>query len=231
MVNVLIDKSLTDREFVFEDRTDAGKKLAALLKKVLLKDPVVLAIPSGGVPVAVEVAKALNAPLIPLVVRKIQLPWDTEAGFGAVNQFGDVFLHKEIIESLGLTAEEVQVQTQKAVKSVRKRLDLFKVKELPSLHGKEAIIVDDGLASGYTMLAALEAVKRLKPDKIIVAVPTCSASSAALIVPLVDLLVCANYRRGLPFAVADAYRNWRDLNEEEVLKILENYPLTYRSGG
>ncbi|NPB05316.1 MAG: phosphoribosyltransferase [Aquificae bacterium] len=230
MGEVLIDPTLTDREFVFEDRTDAGRKLALLLKELNLENPVVLAIPSGGIPVGIEVAKALGAPLVPLVVRKAQLPWDTEAGFGAVNQFGDVVLNEEAVESLGLTAEEVQTQLTKALESVRRRLELFQTQSLPSLEGKTAIIVDDGLASGYTLLAALEAVKRLKPSKVVVAVPTCSAGSVARLAPLVDLLVCANYRRNLPFAVAAAYRRWRDLDEEEVLRMLQSYPLTYRSG-
>ena len=223
MGEILIDSSLTDREFVFEDRTDAGKRLAQFLERLNLKNPVVFAIPSGGVPVGIEVAKRLKAPLIPLIVRKIQLPWDTEAGFGAVNQFGDVFINSQLVEELGLTAEEVQQQVTKTVKNVKKRLEKFGVKELPDLSGKTAIIVDDGLAAGFTMRAAVEAVKRLNPEKIVVAVPTCSAGSVSHLANMVDLIVCLNYRRNLPSAVANAYRHWRDLEEDEVLQMLKEF--------
>jgi len=223
MGELFIDKNLTDREFVFEDRTDAGRRLGEFLKELHLEKPIVLPIPSGGVPVGIEVAKILNAPLIPLIVRKVQLPWDTEAGFGAVNQFGDIVLNRQLIEELGLTAEEVQNQVAKTVKNVKNRLEKFGIKELPNLEGKTAVIVDDGLAAGYTMMAAIEAVKRLNPKKIVVAVPTCSAGSVAKLLPQVDLIVCLNYRRTLPYAVANAYRHWRDLEEEEVLKMLKEF--------
>jgi len=223
MGEILIDSSLTDREFVFEDRTDAGKRLAQFLERLNLKNPVVFAIPSGGVPVGIEVAKRLKAPLIPLIVRKIQLPWDTEAGFGAVNQFGDVFINSQLVEELGLTAEEVQQQVTKTIKNVKKRLEKFGVKELPDLSGKTAIIVDDGLAAGFTIMAAVEAVKRLNPEKIVEAVPTCSPVSLPHLANMVNLMVFLTSRRNLPFAVANAYRHWRDLEEDEVLQMLREF--------
>ncbi len=218
---------MAEREFVFEDRTDAGKRLGRLLNELNLPDPVVLAIPSGGVPVGIEVAKILKAPLVPLVVRKIQLPWNSEAGFGAINQFGDIFINRPLVKELGLTPEEVQRQITKTVENVQKRVKTFGVGELPDLSGRTAILVDDGLAAGYTMEAAIAAVKRLNPFRIVVAVPTCSADSAQRIAKEVDLLVCPNLRSGYPFAVANAYRRWRDLEEGEVLKMLKNFPLTF----
>lgn len=226
MGELLIDETLKNRIRVFEDREEAGKRLGEFLKRLELKDPIVLPIPSGGVPVGVEVARILNAPVEPLVVRKIQLPWNPEAGFGAVNEDGEVFLNERLLKELNLSEEEMNRQIERTIANVRDRVRKFKGgKGLPDLRGRTAIVVDDGLASGYTIRAALSSVKKRKPREVIVAVPTCSARSSKDMLSEVDRLVCLNLREGFPFAVADAYRNWRDVEEEEALGMLREFSL------
>jgi len=216
---------LYNKFFVFEDRTEAGKRLASLLKE-RLKDKrniIVLAIPSGGVPVAKEIAKALNAPLDLLIVRKVQIPWNTEAGFGAMNLDGDVILNEELIKTLGLTEEEIERQIQKTWETLVDRNRLFRGnRPFPDIEGKTVVVVDDGLAGGYTLRAALEFLRKRNPKRVIVAVPTCSKDSAEKLLPFVDELYCLNVRDLYPYAVADAYRNWYDLTPQEVLEILND---------
>ena len=215
---------LYNRFHLFEDRTDAGKQLGKLLKGYLKEgDVLVLAIPSGGVPVAKEVAKALDAPLDLLIVRKIQLPWNTEAGFGAMNLDGDIVLNENLIRSAGLTEADIERQVQKTWQNLLEREMLFRRgKPFPDISGKTVVVVDDGLASGYTLRAAIEFLKKRNPKKIIVAVPTCSKDSAEEIAKLADAVFCLNVRDVYPYAVADAYRNWYDLTPEEVLEILRD---------
>jgi len=184
----------------------------------------VLGIPSGGVPVAAEIAKELGLSLDVIIVRKIQLPDNTEAGFGAVGPDGEVSLNTNLISQLHLTQEEVERQIQITVDTIKRRNELFrKGRQFPLLKDKVVIIVDDGLASGYTMLSAVDFIKRHKPEKVVVAVPTAPKGTVDLVSSRVDELVCLNVRSGFTFAVADAYERWYDLEDEEVISILRNF--------
>jgi predicted phosphoribosyltransferase len=208
-----------DRVRVFKDRKDAGRLLGEMLFEYKDAGALVLALPSGGVPVGAEVATALNSELDLLIVRKIQLPDNTEAGFGAISPDGKPIINESFLAMLSLSNKAVEAQINKAMQSVKQRNSLFR-KGMPytSFKDKSIIIADDGLASGYTMLAAIRFVKRDKPQKVMVAVPTSSARAIDFILPEVDELFCANIRTGPYFAVAEAYRNWYDLTDEEVIK-------------
>ena len=207
-----------DRVRVFEDRRDAGRLLGEMLVEYRDTGAIVLALPSGGVPVGTEVAKALNAALDLLIVRKIQIPDNPEAGFGAITPDGTPIINKGLLAKLSLNKKAVEAQINKAMESVKQREGLFrKNRPYTSFQSKTVIIVDDGLASGYTMLAAIRFVKRDTPEKVIVAVPTSSARAIDFILEEADELFCANIRTGYSFAVAEAYRNWYDLTEKEVL--------------
>jgi predicted phosphoribosyltransferase len=151
------------------------------------------------------------------VVRKIQIPWNPESGFGAVSWDGHVVINETILSLLGLSKDEVTKAIAHAVKSVDERRERFVGdRKLPSLTGKYIILTDDGLASGYTMIAAIDSVKRSNPSSIMVAVPTGSRSAVNLVSKRVDDLVCLNIRSGLSFAVADAFVHWHDLSDIEV---------------
>ncbi|HHT9114940.1 MAG: phosphoribosyltransferase [Planctomycetes bacterium] len=224
MPNLIEDRSLRDKMRVFKDRKEAGWFLAQRLSGYKDVNGIVLGIPSGGVPVAAEIAKVLGLSLDVIIVRKIQLPDNTEAGFGAVGPDGEVSLNTNLISQLHLTQEEVERQIQITVDTIKRRNELFREgRQFPLLKDKVVIIVDDGLASGYTMLSAVDFIKRRKPEKVVVAVPTAPKETVDLILPWVDELVCLNVRSGFTFAVADAYENWYDLEEEEVVSILRSF--------
>ena len=218
------DSAYRDRVFVFQDRKQAGRLLSKKLVNYAdnKEKLILLALPAGGVPVAYAVAKELCVRLSVMVVRKIQIPWNTEAGFGAVAWDGEVVLNEPLVEQLGLTDEEIQESLLKTNESIQERLRKFTVnKPMPNLKDKIVILVDDGLASGFTMLAAARSVKKGKPEKIVVAIPTASVNAISLLESEVDEIVCLNVRTGSSFAVADAYKNWYDLTDEEVIGILE----------
>jgi predicted phosphoribosyltransferase len=217
------DKDLRDLEYVFDNREHAGILLAEKLKKYPGKNTIILAIPSGGVPIGKIVAKKLNSDFDLVITRKIQLPDNPEAGFGAVSFDGEVVINLELAKELGLTNEVINVQIERAKRSIEERVKKFRGKKaFPKLEGKNVIIVDDGLATGYTMLAAIKSVKKLKPKKLIVAVPTASVNAVYLIEKEVDEIYCLNVRSSIVFAVADAYKEWCDLSEEEVLNYLKD---------
>ncbi len=214
---------LRDRAGVFESRAEAGGVLAEMLAEHRDSPAVILAIPAGGVPVAAAVAEELHLPLDLAVVSKITLPWNPEVGYGAVAFDGSVLLNDDLVPYVGLTREEIDEGIQRTTERVHRRgLLLRGERPLPDLRGRTGILVDDGLASGFTMRLAVRAVQRLTPARTLVAVPTAHARVAALLAEDADELHVANLRHGSSFAVADAYRHWRDVPEEEVAQILRS---------
>jgi predicted phosphoribosyltransferase len=218
------DSALRDRAPVFLDRDDAGRQLGRYLATFPgLDNPLACPIPSGGIPVGLAVARALGCAVRPIIVRKIQIPWNTEAGFGAVTWDGRVFLNRDLVSQLRLTPAQVEAATAKARANVRAREQRFNQRPggpLPDPAGRSCIMVDDGLASGYTMAAACQAIRPLGPLRIVVAVPTGSLSSVRRVAELAEEVICLNIRTGPSFAVADAYREWYDLTEEEGVRML-----------
>jgi predicted phosphoribosyltransferase len=223
---VIEDSTLSNRTGVYQDRDDAGEHLATSLEQFQGKDAIVLAIPSGGVPVGLAVSSRLELPFDLLIIRKIPIPGYTESGFGAVSLEGDMMLNEPLVRELGLTREEIEVLAKPVHEGLLARNRIFREdRPWPELAGKTVILVDDGLASGYTMLAAVRVVQRRKPSQIVVAVPTASASTIKLLATHVDTIFCPNIRSGYSFAVADAYRNWYDLDRIEVINLLKSHGL------
>lgn len=220
--NVIEELAYRDRTFVFKDRLHAGELLADKLRPLIAGRGVqLLAVPAGGVAVGYAVAQKLNTPLEVAIVRKIQIPWNTEAGFGAVTWDGRVLLNELLVSQLGLSTEIVEQCVSQTRETVRQRVQKLRGnRPFPDLSGKTPILVDDGLASGFTMLAAVESVRAKQPEKIVIAVPTASVGAIELLALTVDKLVCLNVRHGPIFAVADAYDKWYDLSDDEVLELL-----------
>ena len=224
MGKLIEDRSLRDKFFVFKDRKEAGMLLSKSLSGYKSTGSIVLAIPSGGVSVAVEIARALILSLDVVIVRKIQIPFNPEAGFGAVEPDGKVIFNEELLRRLDLSEKEIERQINKTKDIIKRRNEIFrKGQDFPSIKNRKVIIVDDGLATGYTMLAAIDFVKRLEPQKIVVAVPTGSEKTVDTILTQVDELLCLNVRSRYTFAVAEAYENWYDLEDEEVISLLNNF--------
>ena len=179
------------------------------------------AIPAGGVPVAVQIARALAVPLDLVIVRKIQLPWTTEAGFGALDPDGTPLMNEALLSHYPLSPQQIEAQVAKTLANLKEREEHLRGgRPYPELAGATTIIVDDGLASGYTMRAAVRFLKGKGAGELIVAVPTALDRTAQALLPLVDLLVCPNLRGGMSFAVAEAYENWYDVDQKEVLDLL-----------
>lgn len=212
----------------YADRHEAGLVLAKKLASYRSTHPLVLAIPNGGVAVGLPIARELDSTLHVIVVRKMQIPDRPEAGFGSVVSDGSVLLNEALVHRLGLTGEVIATQKKRALESIRARLALYGSKaEFPDLRGRTVILVDDGLASGYTMEAAVKVVKKREPPMVVVAVPTSSMSAYRRLSDLVDKIVCPDVSRVPIFAVANAYRDWRDLEDEEIIAMLENSRLDF----
>ena len=212
---------LRNQTCVFKDRTHAGTILADELRPHMGPVMRLLALAAGGIPVGHAVSERIGIALEVAVVRKIQIPWDTEAGFGAVSWDGSVVLNDALGRDLGLTASQIDNCVYRTRQIVSERIQRFAKGKPPEILDQTIVLVDDGLASGYTMMAAVESVRKGKPRRIIVAVPTGSRGAVQLVSTKVDLLICLNIRAGPVFAVADAYEEWHDLTDEEVVRYLQ----------
>jgi len=226
MAVVVDEPRLREKLYVFEDRFHAGEVLAQKLREYEKKEnTLILAIPAGGVQVASVVAHKLSLPFDVAVTRKLHIPWNPEAGFGAVSWDGSVLLNERIVAALGLTEDEIQRCIAEEKHVIARRLKLFRGDApFPSLSDKTVIVVDDGLASGFSMIVTAKSLEKAGASHKIVAVPTAPANAIELLRPLVEKIVCLNTRSGPIFAVADAYRSWYDLNDDDVLKELRKIP-------
>jgi len=207
---------------VFDDRYAAGRALVPELQRCRLTDPVVLGLPRGGIPVAYEIALALHAPLDTMVVRKLGLPWQPELAFGAVASGGIRVINEDVLH-LGFELDETTIEAiaKSETDELRRRERTYRGdRPFPDLTGKQVVLVDDGLATGATMLAAAEAVARKKPDAIIVAVPTGSASAVARLSRRADKVVCLQTPENF-YAVGQFYANFSQTTDAEVRELLD----------
>ncbi len=223
---IIENPEFRDRTEIFFDREEAGNYLAGVLAEYRGKEAVVLAVPSGGVPVGLAVASRLNLPFDLLIIRKIPVPGNPEAGFGAVSLEGDMVLNEPMVRRLALTSGEIERLAGPVKEELQRRNRLFREdRPWPDLKGRTVILADDGLASGYTMMAAARMVRRRRPAAVVVAVPTAPLHTVQMLTRYVDLIVCPNIRTGPYFAVAEAYQNWYDLSREEVVSLLSRHRL------
>ena len=170
---------------------------------------------------AAAAAESLGWPLAAAVVSKVVLPWNSEAGYGAVAWDGSLLLNRELLPKLGLSEREVAAGIAATREKVAGRVArLTGAGGFPTVTARTAILVDDGLASGFTMLAAIAALRQAGAGRTVVAVPTAHLDAARLVAERVDLLCCANLRSGFSFAVAAAYRHWNDVAEAEAERLL-----------
>ena len=205
---------------MFRDRKDAGEKLAKELEKYKnRKDVIVLAIPRGGVEVGIQIAKYLNSDFDLIICRKLAYPFNPESGFGAICEDGTTYINKNAL--FGVTKEDIDEAIEKQKREILHRIEVLREgRELKEIKDKIVILVDDGIAMGSTMKAAVEMVKKLSPKKIIIAVPTASPEAVEFFSKIVDEVI-ALYTPYPFYAVADAYQKWYDVDDEEVIKLLK----------
>ncbi|MCJ7605991.1 MAG: phosphoribosyl transferase [Dehalococcoidales bacterium] len=209
---------------IFENRFDAGRKLAERLFDYINKQAVVLGIPNGGMAVALAVALPLKADLDLVISRKIPLPLSPEGGFGSITDDGTMILNEDLVKKTGLTPQQINYQVSQVRADIRSRSLLYRKDKRPLVvTGRTVILVDDGLASGYTMRAAIESLRHRKPEKIIAAVPVGPERVVEELRKVADRVVTCAVGTEDVFYVADYYKYWHDVSDEEVLNYLKEW--------
>jgi len=204
---------------IFRNRLEAGYRLAERIE--LPENSVIFAIPRGGVPVGYALAKSFRVPLDIVVVRKLPVPWNPEAGFGAITLDGRVVLNPEFEGYLSpRTVEEI---ARVVHQEVLRRNEVYRGgKGYRDLKGRVAVVVDDGFASGYTAIAAANFLRKFSPDRLVAVAPVCPAHTKELLENYFDEVYCLVESRELPFAVASFYRDFHDLTDGEVINLVED---------
>jgi putative phosphoribosyl transferase len=205
---------------VFEDRRQAGRELAVRLLPLARERPIIVALPRGGVPVAVEIAHALGASLDVLTVRKLGAPLNPELGVGAVAEDGTAVLNVKMARSIGMTRTQFDRVIERETRELRRRVERFRDGWEPlDVRGRTVIVVDDGLATGLTDLAAVRALRGRGAARIIVAVPVGSSEAISLLDEEADEIVCLTIPPEL-FSVGHWYEDFSAVSDEEVLALL-----------
>ncbi len=208
---------------MFNDRKDAGQQLAAALKELHPESPVVLAIPRGGVPVGFEVARALDAPLDVIVARKLGAPGQHELGLGAIvdGDHPQSVLNEEIIHELGVSPEYIKTEIEHELKEIRRRQEAYRKGRPPvEVAGRTVILIDDGIATGGSIRAALRGLRRLDPKKVVLAVPVAPSDTIESLRPEADEIVCLDTPEFF-FAIGEFYEDFSQTGDEEVVELLE----------
>lgn len=211
---------------VFEDRKDAGRKLAEALSGYKSRNPVILALPRGGVSVAAEVAERLDAPLDLVLVRKVGVPSQPELAMGAVVDGAEpiVVRNEEIIGLTGVTEKEFdEVCRQERAEIERRRAHYLGGRDRSEVKGQVTIVVDDGIATGATMRAALMALRKREPRELVLAVPVAPLDTVERLQSEVDAIVCLDMPEDLG-AIGYFYRDFRQISDSEVIETLQRFP-------
>lgn len=205
----------------FVNREDAGRRLAAELSSYAAQHPIILALPRGGVPVGYEIARELHAPLDVWVVRKVGVPWHPELGAGAVAEGGFVYLNPEVLEHIGLSEAELTELVQSKKREVEERVQLFRGGHPPPvLRDRTVILVDDGIATGGTVRAAIRSIRAQKPKAIVLAVPVASPEVVEALGREADRVVCLRTPVDL-YAIGVWYVDFGQVSDDEVARLLD----------
>lgn len=209
-------------QMVFQDRIDAGIKLASELRQYAnRKDVIVLGIPRGGVPVGFEVAKALNAPLDIFVSRKLGVPGQEELAFGAIASGRVRVLDQDIIEGAGISDQQIERITEKARNELERREKLYRGdRPLLKLESQTVILVDDGIATGSSVRAAIQALRQLNPAKIVIGVPVAPLTTCNRLKREVDELICVNTPKYF-YAIGQFYADFSQVSDRQVTELLQ----------
>jgi putative phosphoribosyl transferase len=207
---------------LFSDRADAGRQLAAAVKAKAYADPVVLALPRGGVPVALEVARAIDAPLDLVLVRKIGVDFQPELAVAAVvdGDEPEIVINEDVVKAASVSQDYLDAQVEKKLAEIEKRRQLYlKDRARAAIKGRTAIVVDDGIATGASIRAALHALRRKEPARLVLAVPVAPAETLAVLQDEADDIICLATPE--PFlAIGAHYADFRQVPDDEVVAML-----------
>ena len=204
----------------FRDRREAGRRLAEALSGYRRRRPFILAVPRGGIVVGYEVAVALDAPLDVVVPRKLRAPYNPELAVGAVAHDGSVYFDSPLVSSLRIPEAYLKEGTATQLDEIRRRMTVYREdRPQPELTGRAAIVVDDGIATGSTMIAALRAVRGIKPDALVAAIPVAPPEGVESLRAEADDVVCL-YTPTLFYAVGQFYDDFSQTTDDEVVFLL-----------
>jgi putative phosphoribosyl transferase len=208
---------------IFSDRSEAGRRLAGHLERFKDQEPVVLALPRGGVPVAYEVAKALAAPLDLVLVRKIGAPFQPELAIGAVvdGERPELVINRDVVNEYRIPESYLESERRRQLEEIERRRQLYLAgRPRAPIRERTAIVIDDGIATGATMEAALRATRRAGPRRLVLAVPVAPPDTIERLRSEVDEVVCLLVPAFLG-AIGSFYRDFRQLEDEEVIELLQ----------
>lgn len=205
----------------FIDREAAGRELARRYEG-RRQDLLILGIPRGGLAVGMALAQALDAELDVIVTRKLPVPWSPELGFGAIAPDGSISLNPEVLDVVGLRDDDIGEIASEVLEEVKRREQVYRgERPFPGVARRNVVIVDDGLATGYTMIAAINMLRNMELAWLGVAIPVGPADTVETIRRMTDYLLCPIIAGGAPFAVASYYEDFHDMNDAEVIDYLE----------
>jgi predicted phosphoribosyltransferase len=204
----------------FRDRREAGRQLADALKGYRARRPFILAIPRGGIVVGYEVALGLDAPLDVVVPRKLRAPYNPELAVGAVAHDGSVYVDSPLVSSLRIPEDYLKEETAAQLEEIRRRMTVYRGdRPQPDVSGRAAIVVDDGIATGSTMIAALRAVRGMGPAAVVAGIPVAPPEGVESLRPESDDVVCL-YTPTLFYAVGQFYDDFAQTTDDEVVALL-----------
>ena len=205
---------------MFSDRRDAGRQLGKLVGHLAGPDTIVLGLPRGGVPVAAEVAGALDAPIDVIVVRKLGVPGHEELAMGAIGEGGVKVLHPDVVEPLGITPNEIQAVERRESAELERRVEAFRAGgAAPDLAGRQVVVVDDGIATGSTIRAACQVARARGAARVVIAVPVAPFGWEQRMSDVADELICVASPRRFG-AIGAFYRDFRQTSDDEVTSLL-----------
>jgi predicted phosphoribosyltransferase len=205
---------------MYRDRREAGTELGRAVERLALERPLVLGIPRGGVPVAAEVARAIGAELGVVVARKIGAPWNPELAIGATTANGALWLDDEAVAFVGATEDWIEAERRRQVEEARRRETLFDSTHRPSIAGRDVVVVDDGIATGSTAMAAVRAVEADGAARVVLAVPVAPPSAVARLREVADDVLCLHEDPDF-LAVGSYYADFGQVRDAEVKAILD----------
>ena len=209
------------KNVLFEDRKEAGKMLAAKLEKFSAGRTMVLAIPRGGVVIGYEIAKKIHAPMDIIVPRKLRAPYQPELAIGAITEDGNIILDEQIINLLNVSSDYIKMESQRQKIEIDRRLRVYKGEsKIPDLTGLDVIVVDDGIATGATMKAALISVRKRGAKSIILATPVASLNALRMLEQEADKTISLFTPQHF-YAIGQFYRNFEQTSDQEVKELLK----------